>query len=214
MTVAMLSLAGIFVALYLLLYKLGMIGHLTCSIGSCETVNTSRWATFLGIPVAGWGVAFYIGMFALAITSTGERYADSVTMSRAIVGMAGTGVVFSAWLTYLELFRIHAICQWCVISAIIVTILFIVAVLDLKETAGLAEESSEYSWNHLPGALFLLTLAGVRPMLARRAVATGKALPSRGLSGLPRRIDENVRESGGGGARKRSHHPGLQRRLG
>jgi uncharacterized membrane protein len=143
MTVAMLALAGIFVALYLLLYKLGFIGHLTCSVGSCETVNTSRWATFLGIPVAGWGVAFYMGMFALAIVSTAERHADSVAMSQALVGMAATGVLFSTWLTYLELFRIHAICQWCVISAIIVTILFIVAVLDLRETAGLAGESAE-----------------------------------------------------------------------
>jgi hypothetical protein len=41
MIVAMLSLAGIFVALYLLLYKLGLIGELSCSVGSCETVNTS-----------------------------------------------------------------------------------------------------------------------------------------------------------------------------
>ena len=133
MIVAMLALAGIFVATYLLLYKLGMIGHLNCSIGSCETVNTSRWATFLGIPVAGWGVAFYAGLFALAIASTGERYADSVGMSKALVAMGGTGVLFSAWLTWLELFRIHAICQWCVISAIIVSVIFLVSLADLRE---------------------------------------------------------------------------------
>lgn len=55
MAMAVLALAGIFVALYLLLYKLGMIGNLNCSVGSCETVNTSKWATFLGFPVAAWG---------------------------------------------------------------------------------------------------------------------------------------------------------------
>lgn len=132
MIVAMLALAGIFVALYLLLYKLGMIGQLNCSIGSCETVNTSKWAKFLGLPVAAWGVAFYVSMFALAIVSTGERYDDSIGMSRLLAFVAGTGVLFSAWLTYLELFRIHAICQWCVISAIIVTVIFLVTLVDLR----------------------------------------------------------------------------------
>ena len=55
MIVAALALAGIFISTYLTLYKLGMIGELTCSIGSCETVNTSRWSIFLGLPVAAWG---------------------------------------------------------------------------------------------------------------------------------------------------------------
>jgi uncharacterized membrane protein len=134
MIVAMLALAGIFVAMYLLLYKLGMIGHLTCSIGSCETVNTSKWASFLGIPVAGWGVAFYVSLFVLALVSTSERYAESRGMALALVVVAATGVLFSAWLTWLELFRIHAICQWCVISAILVTVTFVVSVLELRET--------------------------------------------------------------------------------
>ncbi|MEO5904600.1 MAG: vitamin K epoxide reductase family protein [Gemmatimonadaceae bacterium] len=134
MIVAMLALAGVFVALYLLLYKLGIIGQLNCSIGSCETVNTSKWSKFLGFPVAAWGVAFYIGMFALAVVSTGERSTDSVQMSKVLVAVAGTGVLFSAWLTYLELFRIHAICQWCVISAIIVTLIFLVCIAELRET--------------------------------------------------------------------------------
>jgi len=133
MIVAALALAGIFVALYLLLYKLGMIGELTCSIGSCETVNTSKWATFLGIPVAGWGVAFYIGMFVLSLVSTRESYADSRTVSLLLLGVAGTGVLFSAWLTYLELFEIHAICQWCVVSAMIVTVIFFVCLADFFE---------------------------------------------------------------------------------
>ncbi|MEO5588074.1 MAG: vitamin K epoxide reductase family protein, partial [Gemmatimonadaceae bacterium] len=62
MIVAALALAGIFVATYLLLYKLGIIGELSCSVGSCETVNTSKWATFAGLPVAAWGVGWYLAM--------------------------------------------------------------------------------------------------------------------------------------------------------
>lgn len=135
MIVAALALAGVFIALYLLLYKLGMIGHLSCSVGSCETVNTSKWARFMGIPVAGWGLAFYAALFVLAMVSTGERYADSLGMSKLLVGAAGTGVLFSAWLTYLELFVIHAICEWCVISAIIVTVIFLASLADFREVS-------------------------------------------------------------------------------
>jgi uncharacterized membrane protein len=134
MIVAMLSLAGIFVALYLLLYKLGLIGALTCSIGSCETVNTSKWATFLGLPVAGWGVAWYVGMFVIALVSTGERFAQSASVSLVLLLVAGAGLLFSLYLTYLELFVIHAICQWCVVSAIIVTIIFVVTVMEYRDT--------------------------------------------------------------------------------
>jgi uncharacterized membrane protein len=130
--VAALALAGIFVALYLLLYKIGVVGNLSCSIGSCETVNTSKWAVLLGAPVAAWGVVFYVGMFSLALVSLQDRYADSYGMSKLLVLVSGVGVAFSAWLTSLELFVIHAICQWCVISAIIVTTIFVVSLLDLR----------------------------------------------------------------------------------
>jgi len=133
MIVATLALAGIFVSLYLLLYKLGIIGELSCSIGSCETVNSSKWATFLGMPVAAWGVAWYVAMFILAIVSTGERFADSLAVSATLLGVATTGLLFSAYLTYLELFQIHAICQWCVVSAIIVTIIFGFTIADYTE---------------------------------------------------------------------------------
>lgn len=134
MIVATLALAGIFVALYLLLYKLGMIGNLSCSVGSCETVNSSKWATFLGLPVAGWGVAWYVAMFVLAIVSTGSRFADSPLVSLVLLGVAASGLIFSLYLTYLELFVINAICQWCVVSAIIVTIIFVFTVADWRET--------------------------------------------------------------------------------
>lgn len=133
MAMAVLALAGIFVALYLLLYKLGMIGQLNCSVGSCETVNTSKWATFLGFPVAAWGVGFYLGMFVLALLSVQQRYSDSRSMSKALLFFSGTGVLFSTWLTYLELFVIHAVCQWCVVSAVIVTAIFVLAVFDYRE---------------------------------------------------------------------------------
>lgn len=141
MIVAALSLAGIFVALYLALYKLGAIGNLSCSIGSCETVNSSRWAEFVGLPVAVWGLGFYVATFTVAMVALRERFARSERISLALVLMTGLGTAFSAWLTYLELFVIDAICQWCVVSAIIVAALFAVSLADFlavkREARGL-----------------------------------------------------------------------------
>lgn len=133
MIVAALALAGIFLAVYLLLYKLGMIGELSCSVGSCEKVNTSKWATFLGLPVAAWGVGWYIVMFVLAVVSTWETYAESPAVSMLLLGVAGTGLIFSTYLTYLELFVIHAICQWCVVSAILVLVIFVICAIDYRD---------------------------------------------------------------------------------
>ena len=58
MLAALVALAGLFVATYLTLYKLGVVGTLSCSVGSCETVQLSRWAMLLGLPVAAWGVGY------------------------------------------------------------------------------------------------------------------------------------------------------------
>jgi uncharacterized membrane protein len=138
--VALFALVGIFIALYLTLYKVGVIGRLSCSVGECETVNTSRWATFLGLPVAAWGLGAYVAIFAVALAGLVERREDSRTVAWVLVGISGWSVLFSAWLTYLELFVIHAICIWCVTSAVLVTLIFAASLLDLRATAASAEE--------------------------------------------------------------------------
>jgi uncharacterized membrane protein len=136
MIVAALALAGIFISLYLTLYKLGIIGELSCSIGSCETVNMSKWSRFLGLPVAAWGLLFYLDVFAIAVISTFPRFEDERVLSVVLVAEAAVGVLFSAWLTYLELGVIYAICIWCVASAVVVTLILLVSVADLREFGG------------------------------------------------------------------------------
>ena len=132
MIIAALSLGGVGLATYLAMYKLGMLGTLACTVGSCETVNLSRWATFLGIPVAVWGVGFYVVLFLVALLGTTERFVEATWVSHALLALTAWGVVFSAWLTYLELYVIHAVCMFCVISAILVTVTFLVALLEWR----------------------------------------------------------------------------------
>jgi uncharacterized membrane protein len=143
MLAALVSLAGLFVALYLTLYKLGYIGTLVCAVGSCETVQTSRWSSLVGIPVAAWGVAFYVVLLGMSLFGLSAAMADSKRLSQVLVATTGTGVLFSLWLTYLELFVIHAICMWCVISAMLVTVLFGICLLDLRELGALGDDRME-----------------------------------------------------------------------
>jgi len=136
MLAALLALAGVFLALYLTLYKVGVIGTLACGTGGCETVQLSRWATFLGLPVAAWGVGYYVLVLALTFASVQDRWAESQRLSLAILLVTAWGLLFTAWLTYLELFVIHAICRWCVGSAALAASLFALALWDYRETGG------------------------------------------------------------------------------
>lgn len=133
MVLATLSLAGVFLATYLTLYKLGYLGSLACGTGDCEKVQTSKWAFFLGLPVALWGVGFYVAMFGISVAGSLGARVESRTISIALVAVSGWGVLFSGWLTYLEIAEIHAICRYCVVSASLVLVLFVVSGADLLD---------------------------------------------------------------------------------
>jgi len=135
---ALLALGGLAIGAYLTLYKLGYMGALACSIGSCEKVQTSRWSEFLGLPVATWGLGYYAVVLALTTAGARERCLDSRGLSLGLLVLTGWGTLFSLWLTYLELNVIHAICQWCVISAMIAVILFLLSIVDWRETKAAA----------------------------------------------------------------------------
>ena len=87
----------------------------------------------IGLPVAAWGLLFYLDVFAIALIGTFPRFEDERVISVVLVAEAAVGVLFSAWLTYLELGVIHAICIWCVTSAVIVTVILLVSLADLRE---------------------------------------------------------------------------------
>jgi uncharacterized membrane protein len=90
--------------------------------GSCLKVQTSVYSELLGVPVALIGLIGYVAILAsLAV-------AESETNRFATVTLAFAGFGFSVYLTYRELFSIHAVCEWCVSSAAIMTALMCLAV--------------------------------------------------------------------------------------
>lgn len=135
MLISVLSLAGAFLATYLTLYKLGYIEQLACGTGSCEVVQSSKWSMLFGRPVALWGLVFYVAMFALSLAGSFGTLADSRPVALGLAFMSGCGVLFSGWLTFTEVAWLHAICRYCVVSAGLVAVLFVLSVLDLRTPA-------------------------------------------------------------------------------
>ncbi|HEX5309102.1 MAG TPA: vitamin K epoxide reductase family protein [Solirubrobacteraceae bacterium] len=94
-----------------------------CTAGeSCTKVQTSVYSELAGVPVALMGLIGYVAILAtlLAPESENTRFATLV------LTLGGFG--FSAYLTYRELFSIHAICEWCVTSAIVMTVLMLLSI--------------------------------------------------------------------------------------
>lgn len=122
-----LALAGLFVALYLYLYKIGVYGELKCGTGGCETVQASPYAILLGQPVALYGVLGYAALFAVSVVGLQPRFAAQRWPTLLLAALATLGFLFTAYLTFLEMFVIHAWCRWCLGSAVIITLIWLVA---------------------------------------------------------------------------------------
>jgi uncharacterized membrane protein len=91
-----------------------------CSIkgNPCSEVQKSQYSLLVGVPVALIGLLGYIAILgSLLLARDGER-ARFVTMALILGGFG-----FSLYLTYRELFTLHKICEWCVSSAVIMTVL-------------------------------------------------------------------------------------------
>jgi uncharacterized membrane protein len=116
-----LALAGVGVAAYIAIAESGG-GSPKCVVGGggCETVADSKYSELAGINVAVIGIFGYLLLLVAALVpGDAGRFGGFLT---ALVGLG-----FSVYLTYLELFVIDAICQWCVVSAILMALSLAVA---------------------------------------------------------------------------------------
>jgi uncharacterized membrane protein len=132
MVVAMLALLGLLVSLYMLAYAMGFTGAVICGLGNCEAVQNSPFARIGPIPVAGLGAVGYLGLLILSFLGLQDSPLGSRLVPLALLAGGIVGVGFSAYLTYLEAFVIHAWCQWCVASAIIMVLVFLASLPELR----------------------------------------------------------------------------------
>jgi uncharacterized membrane protein len=131
MAIAVFALAGLLVAAYLLLYKINVIGTIACGTGACESVQASPWAVFLGIPVPAWGVVGYLVILLLALAGLQPAFMDNRLVPLLLLANTTFAFAFSAYLTWIEAYRIQAWCRWCVVSAIIATLIFLLSLREL-----------------------------------------------------------------------------------
>jgi len=120
---------------YLLIYKLTGNNRMCLGNGGCHNVNFSPYAEIYGIPISAIGLAAYLVMAAMVLLEPRIRLLRD-NNPLLLFGMTLIGVAFSLYLTYLELYVIHAVCPFCVTSAIVISLMFILAIIRLvKQTA-------------------------------------------------------------------------------
>ncbi len=142
MAVALLALLGLLLSVYLTLHQLGVLGTLACGdSGGCETVQASRWAWIGPIPVAAFGVGGYLAILAAALAGLQERWERSAAPARWLVVLSGAGVLFTVYLKALEAFVIHAFCRWCIVSAGLIALIFVVSLVEWRAVRAAAQDS-------------------------------------------------------------------------
>jgi uncharacterized membrane protein len=126
-TVPLLAVVGIGVAAYLSFVEVTGVRAVCGPVGDCNTVQQSVYARLLGVPIGVLGIAGYVAIITTwALGARGSRRAhDGAWLAVWMMAVAATA--FSIYLTFLEPFVIGATCAWCLSSAVIVTLILIVA---------------------------------------------------------------------------------------
>ncbi|HMN60567.1 MAG TPA: vitamin K epoxide reductase family protein [Anaerolinea sp.] len=104
-------------------------------IGDCETVNTSRYSEINGIPIALLGALVYLAILLIILLKDKASFLGEYGLY-LLFGISLVGVLYSAYLTYIEIAVIHAICPFCVISAIVILLIFVSTIVRLSQDQG------------------------------------------------------------------------------
>jgi uncharacterized membrane protein len=128
------SLIGLATAIYLTIQKLTESRTMCLKgIGDCWTVNTSPYSEILGIPIAVLGAGAYLSLLVLYwLDQRSSFWTDNALF--IMFGITLAGVIYSGYLTYVELAIIKALCPFCVVSAVSMVVLFIVTTTRLVKT--------------------------------------------------------------------------------
>jgi len=133
MVAATLALIGLLLSIYLTLHRLGVVGPIACGgSGSCDLVQLGPYGALFSIPVAAYGAAGYLALLVVALVGLQEPWAGRREPTGWLAVISGLGVAFTIYLTYLELFVIHAMCAWCLASAGIIAGIFGASVIGAR----------------------------------------------------------------------------------
>lgn len=127
-----LALVGLADSIYLTYIKLANATASCAGIGDCESVNSSKYAEIAGIPIALLGAGAYLAILALLfMEKRGDFWKNNAPLG--VFGISLVGVLYSAYLTYVEVAILHAICPYCVLSALVLVALLVISVVRLLQ---------------------------------------------------------------------------------
>jgi uncharacterized membrane protein len=124
------SVVGLLVSIYMTIYKLSDNDAMCLGSGGCSFVNASRYSEINGFPVAAIGIIGFLAVMAIMVLEgRSDFFSDNGPMLE--FGMSLMGVLFSIYLTYLEIYIIRHYCPFCVTSAIAITLVFIFSTIRM-----------------------------------------------------------------------------------
>ena len=144
MAIAVLAAINCMVALYLHLWKIGLMGALTCGADhGCEIVQFSSYGSFLGVDVALIGAVGYALLVVVAVTGMQERFADTVAPTRVLQLLIWPAVLFTMRLKYGEFIVLKQFCPWCAISAVSIITCAALVTVDARRVAQFRDATSD-----------------------------------------------------------------------
>ncbi len=131
--IALTALISLVVAVYLHLYKLGMVGTLSCSTGGgCEVVQFSASGSFLGVDVALLGALGYTAILVTALVGTWARFRNDRRVTIILMALIYPAILFTLWLKYNEFIVLKSFCPWCAVSATTIALHGILVAYDWR----------------------------------------------------------------------------------
>lgn len=104
--------------------------YCTPGLGDCDVVNASRWSTLFGIPLGMYGVIGF-GLILLVTLFAGKIKGITPYTDLILFGISIAGFLFSLYLTMIEIIMLKTVCQWCLLSAMAMTVIFVTTIIRL-----------------------------------------------------------------------------------
>jgi uncharacterized membrane protein len=125
-----LAIVGLIVSIYMTVYKVSSNDALCLGSGDCSTVNASRYSEIYGFPVASVGIAGYFAILLIHWYENRDKFFKR-NGPLLVFGLALTGFLFTLYLIYIEFAVLKALCPFCLVSQITMTILFLISIIRL-----------------------------------------------------------------------------------
>jgi uncharacterized membrane protein len=128
--ILLLSFAGLAISSYLAWTYLSG-SSIACTTHGCDAVRSSNYANLFGVPQPAFGIIFYLILIVLSLALQIFDKFFTILLKRLIIVVSTLGFLYSVYLTGLEAFVIKAYCDWCLASAGISTLIFIIALREI-----------------------------------------------------------------------------------